>query len=117
MPPSDIETNFLPAARAIERTMDVLPTPGGPTKHSTGDLRLPVSLYTARYSSMRSFTFSSPKWSSLSTFLASASDSVSVVDFAHGKSSTRSIYDRDTVASGVDGLIFSSRDISLLILS
>jgi hypothetical protein len=37
-PPSDILINFLFKALAIDDARDVLPTPGGPTKHRTGPL-------------------------------------------------------------------------------
>jgi hypothetical protein len=37
-PPSDILINFLLKALAIDDARDVFPTPGGPTKHSTGPL-------------------------------------------------------------------------------
>ncbi len=33
IPPKEIFTNFLPNARAIDLPNEVLPTPGGPTKH------------------------------------------------------------------------------------
>ncbi len=36
MPPSDMRTNSRPSARAIEWPSEVLPTPGGPTKHRIG---------------------------------------------------------------------------------
>src|ERR1700674_992880 len=36
MPPNDILTNLRSSARAIERPSEVLPTPGGPTKHRIG---------------------------------------------------------------------------------
>ena len=45
-------------ARAIEWPRDVLPTPGGPTKHRIGPFMSPFSLRTARYSTMRSLTLS-----------------------------------------------------------
>ena len=35
-PPKDILTKFLPVAEAIDFPRDVLPTPGGPTKHKIG---------------------------------------------------------------------------------
>ena len=58
-PPRLMRTNFLPSARAIERAMLVLPTPGGPTKHRIGAFILPVSFKTARYSQILSLIFSS----------------------------------------------------------
>ena len=45
-------------ARAIDWPSDVLPTPGGPTKQRIGPFMSPFSLRTARYSTIRSFTFS-----------------------------------------------------------
>ena len=57
-------------ARAIERASEVLPTPGGPTKHRIGPFGLLTSCRTARNSTIRSLTFSSPKWSSFRIFSA-----------------------------------------------
>jgi len=37
-PPREILMNFLFRAFAMEEAKDVFPTPGGPTKHSTGPL-------------------------------------------------------------------------------
>ena len=45
-------------ARAIERPSEVLPVPGGPTKHRIGPLVVFLSLRTARNSRMRSLIFS-----------------------------------------------------------
>ena len=45
-------------ARAIDLPRVVLPTPGGPTKHRIGPLMSGFILRTARYSRMRSLTFS-----------------------------------------------------------
>ena len=59
-PPSESRTNLRPRARAMERPSEVLPTPGGPTKHSSGPFIFSLSLRTARYSTMRSLTFSRP---------------------------------------------------------
>ena len=59
-------------ARAIDWPSDVLPTPGGPTKHRIGALPCGASLRTARYSTMRRFILSSPKWSSSRMRRASA---------------------------------------------
>ena len=39
-PPSETRTNLRPSARAIDLPSDVLPTPGGPTKHRIGPLML-----------------------------------------------------------------------------
>ena len=45
---------------AIDWPSEVLPTPGGPTKHRIGALPCGASLRTARYSMMRRLIFSSP---------------------------------------------------------
>ena len=59
-PPSDRRTNLRPVARAIDRASEVLPTPGGPTKHRIGPLSFCTSACTARYSRMRSLAFFEP---------------------------------------------------------
>ena len=48
-------------AEAIERPSEVLPTPGGPTRHRIGPFLFGASLRTARYSTMRFLTFSRPQ--------------------------------------------------------
>ena len=40
--------------------LEVLPTPGGPTRHRIGPLTFDIRPWTARYSTIRSLTFSSP---------------------------------------------------------
>ena len=67
-PPTDMRTNLRPSARAIDWPSDVLPTPGGPTKQRICPETSLRSFATARYSMIRSFTFSRSKWSSSSTF-------------------------------------------------
>jgi len=59
-PPSDMRTNLRLVARAIDCPSEVLPTPGAPTRHRIGALRRSTRCCTARYSTMRSFTFSNP---------------------------------------------------------
>ncbi len=59
-PPRLMRTNLRPRERAMELATEVLPVPGGPTKHSMGAFMPPVSFNTARYSVMRSFIFSRP---------------------------------------------------------
>ncbi len=59
-PPRDILTNFLFKASAIDLASVDLPTPGGPTKQMIGDLEFGVLDLTAKYSIIRSFTFSKP---------------------------------------------------------
>ena len=56
--PTLILAVFLPRLLAILIASDVFPTPGGPTKHSIGLLRLFVFCFTAKYSKIRSFTSS-----------------------------------------------------------
>ncbi len=58
MPPRLMRWNLRPRAEAIDRPRLVLPTPGGPTKHRIGPLMSGFILRTARYSRMRSLTFS-----------------------------------------------------------
>ena len=50
--------NFRPSARAIEWPSEVLPTPGGPTKQRIWPETSFFSFETARYSMIRSLTFS-----------------------------------------------------------
>src|SRR5438270_833184 len=74
-----MRTNLRSSVRATEWPSEVLPTPGGPTKHRIcpdGSLR---SFETARYSTMRCFTFSRSQWSSLSTSRARRSGQVLLV--------------------------------------
>ena len=59
-PPRLIRTYFLSSALATERAIELLPVPGGPTRHKIGLSPLPVSKRTDKYSRIRSFTFSSP---------------------------------------------------------
>ena len=60
-PPRDILTNLRPIVFAIDFPNEVLPTPGGPTRHITCALIFfPASFLTARNSIMRSFTSSRP---------------------------------------------------------
>jgi len=42
-PPSDMRTNLRSSARAMEWPSDVLPVPGGPTKHKIGPLESGLS--------------------------------------------------------------------------
>ena len=64
MPPSEMRWNLRPSARAIDLPSEVLPTPGGPTKHRIGSRPPGRIFFTARYSRMRSLIFSTPSWSS-----------------------------------------------------
>ena len=59
-PPRDIFTNLRSNARATLFAKDVLPTPGGPTKQMIGAFNELVICLTAKYSRIRSFTFSRP---------------------------------------------------------
>ena len=53
--------NGLPSALAIDFPSEVLPTPGGPTKHRIGPFGLAIRDCTARYSIILSLTFVRPK--------------------------------------------------------
>jgi hypothetical protein len=57
---SSIAILLVPVAFAIDLPSEVLPTPGGPTRHNIGPDSLLARVCTARYSTMRSFTLSSP---------------------------------------------------------
>ena len=57
---SDIRAYLRPKALAMERAIEVLPTPGGPTKHSTGPFISPLIDSTAKCSNTRFFTSSNP---------------------------------------------------------
>src|SRR5687767_15882951 len=101
-----MRTNLRPSDCAIDRASEVLPTPGGPTKHRIGPFIVGFSLRTARYSRMRSFAFSSPECSAsmmLLVFLRSMSSSVF---FDHGSATIQSRYVRATVYSAAAGGIF-----------
>ena len=52
--------NFLLVDLAIDLPKEVLPTPGGPTKHNIGPFSLSTLLVTAKYSSILSLTLTSP---------------------------------------------------------
>ncbi|OQC48611.1 MAG: hypothetical protein BWX58_01114 [Deltaproteobacteria bacterium ADurb.Bin026] len=108
-PPSDILTNFLPIALAIDFPSEVFPTPGGPTKQIMGPLISPFNFMTLKNSSILSLTFSRSKWSSSRTFFAIFISILSFVDILHGSSTSHSIYVlimEDSIASGC---IMSSR--------
>ena len=59
-PPSESRTNFRFTALATDRPSDVFPTPGGPTRQRMEPLGFSISLRTARASTIRSLTRSSP---------------------------------------------------------
>ena len=59
-PPRDIRVNFLLVALAIDSPSEVLPTPGGPTRHKTGAFKFFTLFWTAKYSKILSFTSSNP---------------------------------------------------------
>ena len=112
MPPSEMRWNARPSARAMERPSEVLPTPGGPTKQRIGSLPAGRIDFTARYSRMRSLTFSSPQWSSSRIARAAARSSRSVVSLLHGSAMSQSRYVRATVYSAAAGGILPSRSSS-----
>jgi hypothetical protein len=55
-----MRTKFRPVALAIDLPSEVLPTPGGPTRQRIGPRIFGERDCTARYSMIRSLTFSSP---------------------------------------------------------
>ena len=109
-PPTDRRTNFRPSAFAIEWPSDVLPTPGGPTKQRICPETSLRSFATARYSMIRSFTFSRSKWSASSTSRACSRSRLSSVNFVHGSVRIHSRYVRMTPYSAAADGSFSSRD-------
>ena len=56
----EILTNFLFNDLATDLAIELLPTPGGPTRHKIGPFRDFVYCFTARYSKILSFTSSNP---------------------------------------------------------
>ena len=96
-PPSDMRTNSRPVARAIDSPIEVLPVPGGPISVrmapdflSSAMPRSWRSFRTAMYSTMRSFTSSSPAWSASSTSRACTGSSRSSERFDHGTAISQS---------------------------
>ena len=71
-PPRERRASFRFRALATLMAMEVLPTPGGPTRQRICPLASGFICRTAMVSKMRSFTFSRPKWSCSSTFRAAA---------------------------------------------
>ena len=59
-PPNEILVNFLFIERATEFASEVLPTPGGPTRHIIDPLSVLFNFFTARNSRILAFTSSSP---------------------------------------------------------
>src|SRR5439155_1343780 len=108
-PPSDIRTNSRLSARAIDSPTDVLPVPGGPIRVRIAPERLSSamprswrSLRTARYSTIRSLTSSSPAWSASSTSRARIGSRRSSERLPHGTASSQSRYVR--IIDDSDGL-------------
>ena len=59
-PPRETRVNFRFTASAMDSAKEVLPTPGGPTRHKIGAFFPFVSFCTARCSRIRSFTLTRP---------------------------------------------------------
>ena len=55
-----MRTKLRPSARATDLAREVFPTPGGPVRQRIGPFNFPLSEATAKYSTIRSLTFSSP---------------------------------------------------------
>ncbi len=107
-----MRVNLRPSVRAIDWPSEVLPTPGGPTKQRIGPATSPFSFETARYSTIRSFTFSRSKWSSSRICRACSRSRVSSVVLSQGRVRIQSRYVRITPYSAAAGGSFSSRESS-----
>ena len=118
-PPRATRTNFRPSVRATDSPSEVLPTPGGPASRITAPLPRPPTTVeaalrprrarTARYSTIRSFTSSSPWWSASSTARAAVERRWSRRSWCStGSSSTVSSQVRIHAASGFWSLDRSS---------
>ena len=83
-PPRLSRASFRFRADATEMAMEVLPTPGGPTRQMICPLASGFICRTAMNSRIRSFTFSSPKWSRSRIFRAAATLARSFVSFPQG---------------------------------
>src|SRR5688572_8110425 len=94
-----MRTNLRPSDVAIDRASEVLPTPGGPTKHRIGPFIVGLSLRTARYSRMRSLAFSRPECSASMMPLVFLRSMTSSVFLAQGSATIQSRYVRATVRS------------------
>ena len=90
MPPSETRTNLRSSELAMDLAIDVLPTPGGPTKQRIGPFTAGFSLRTARYSMTRSFALSSPVCSSSRTRLVRARSMTSSVRLFQGSATSQS---------------------------
>ena len=88
-------------ALATLMAMEVLPTPGGPTRQRICPRPSGFICRTAMVSRMRRFTFSRPKWSLSKIFLAASTFSRSRVRVFHGISRHTSRYPRITALSAL----------------
>ena len=86
-----MRTNLRLVERATLWPSEVLPTPGGPTRHRIGPRSFFTRCCTARYSTMRSLTFSKPKWSASSTFSAALMSRCTLLRFFHGDLTSQSM--------------------------
>ena len=91
------------------RPSDVLPTPGGPTKHRIGPRSFPTSDSTAMWSRILSLTSSKPWCSASRTAAACPTSRLSAVSRSQGSPRIHSKYVRITEASGVTDPSFRSR--------
>mmetsp|Transcript_15276 Transcript_15276/g.43713 ORF Transcript_15276/g.43713 Transcript_15276/m.43713 type:complete len:272 (-) Transcript_15276:335-1150(-) len=101
-----------PSARATDSPREVLPMPGGPSRHRTGPAVLPRSFCTARNSRSRLLTVCSPKWSSSRLALAASRSCLSTVQACQGRLASVSTYWCATAYSGCSGCIAFKRFIS-----
>src|SRR5262249_49757182 len=107
-PPSEKRPKSGPVALAIDLPSEVLPTPAGPTRHRIGPVSLLARCCTARYSTIRSLTFSRPKWSLSRTSWASLRSFLILERLAHGIDRSQSRELRTTVDSADIGDICRS---------
>ena len=115
-PPKEILSNSLFIALAIDLPSEVLPTPGGPTRHNILGAFLLLFLFnwlTAKFSSIVSFTCFNPKCSSFNIFSALRISIFLTSSLSQGTSKTLSIYDLITPASADISFNFLSLDNSL----
>src|SRR4030095_9785627 len=98
-----MRTKLRLVALAIDLPSEVLPTPGGPTRQRIGPFILSTRCCTARYSRMRSLTFSRPWWSALSTSSAYFRSLMILVGLRHGIDNSQSRELRTTGASDDNG--------------
>ena len=89
-PPREIRTYSLPKASAIDRPIEVFPTPGGPVKQIIGDFMSFRNFKTAKCSIILFLTSSRPKWSLSKIFWARFKSKLSLEYSFQGNSKNNS---------------------------